>query len=55
MTLLGIHPGPHGQRSRCIWGDSRAMIAAVEKYTLRRNEQAQALEYWFAADKETSC
>jgi ribosomal protein S18 acetylase RimI-like enzyme len=50
---LSIHPATHSDRD-AIWAILEPMIRAGETYTLPRDmSKQQALEYWFAADKET--
>jgi ribosomal protein S18 acetylase RimI-like enzyme len=50
---LSIHPATDSDRD-AIWAILEPMIRAGETYTLPRDmSKQQALEYWFAADKET--
>jgi len=50
---LGIHPATESDRD-AIWAILEPMIRLGETYTLPREmSKQQALEYWFAADKET--
>jgi ribosomal protein S18 acetylase RimI-like enzyme len=50
---LGIHPATDSDRD-AIWAILEPMIRAGETYTLPRDmSRLEALEYWFAADKET--
>jgi ribosomal protein S18 acetylase RimI-like enzyme len=50
---LTIHPATESDRD-VIWKILEPMIRAGETYTLPRDMSKQeALEYWFAADKET--
>jgi ribosomal protein S18 acetylase RimI-like enzyme len=50
---LAIHPATESDRD-AIWAILEPMIRAGETYTLSRDmSKQQALEYWFAADKET--
>jgi L-amino acid N-acyltransferase YncA len=50
---LAIHPATESDRD-AIWEILEPMIREGETYTLPRDmSKQQALEYWFAADKET--
>jgi ribosomal protein S18 acetylase RimI-like enzyme len=50
---LAIHPATESDRNP-IWAILEPMIRAGETYTLPRDMSKQeALEYWFAVDKET--
>jgi len=50
---LAIHPATDSDRD-AIWAILEPMIRSGETYTLPRDMSKQAaLEYWFAADKET--
>jgi ribosomal protein S18 acetylase RimI-like enzyme len=50
---LSIHPATDSDRD-AIWAILEPMIRSGETYTLPRDmSKQQALEYWFAADKET--
>jgi ribosomal protein S18 acetylase RimI-like enzyme len=50
---LAIHPATESDRD-AIWEILEPMIREGETYTLPRDMgKQQALEYWFAADKET--
>jgi ribosomal protein S18 acetylase RimI-like enzyme len=50
---LAIHPATDRDRD-AIWAILEPMIRAGETYTLPRDmSKQQALEYWFAVDKET--
>jgi len=50
---LAIHPATDSDRD-AIWEILEPMIRLGETYTLPRDmSKQQALEYWFAADKET--
>jgi ribosomal protein S18 acetylase RimI-like enzyme len=50
---LTIHPATDSDRD-AIWAILEPMIRGGETYTLPRNMSKQhALEYWFAAEKET--
>jgi ribosomal protein S18 acetylase RimI-like enzyme len=50
---LAIHPATDRDRD-AIWAILEPMIRGGETYTLPRDmSKEQALEYWFAADKET--
>jgi ribosomal protein S18 acetylase RimI-like enzyme len=50
---LSIHPATDSDRDP-IWAILEPMIRSGETYTLPRDmDKQQALEYWFAADKET--
>jgi ribosomal protein S18 acetylase RimI-like enzyme len=50
---LAIHPATDNDRD-AIWAILEPMIRSGETYTLPRDmNKHQALEYWFAADKET--
>jgi len=50
---LSIHPATDSDRD-AIWAILEPMIRSGETYTLPRDmNKQQALEYWFAADKET--
>jgi ribosomal protein S18 acetylase RimI-like enzyme len=50
---LAIHPATETDRN-AIWAILEPMIRAGETYTLSRDmSKHQALEYWFAVDKET--
>jgi ribosomal protein S18 acetylase RimI-like enzyme len=50
---LAIHPATESDRD-AIWEILEPMIRSGETYTLPRDmTKRQALEYWFAADKET--
>jgi L-amino acid N-acyltransferase YncA len=50
---LSIHPATDSDRD-AIWAILEPMIRAGETYTLPRDmSKQQALEYWFAADRET--
>jgi ribosomal protein S18 acetylase RimI-like enzyme len=50
---LAIHPATESDRD-AIWEILEPMIRKGETYTLPRDmSKQQALEYWFAADKET--
>jgi len=50
---LAIHPATDSDRD-AIWAILEQMIRSGETYTLPRDMSKQAaLEYWFAADKET--
>ena len=50
---MSIHPAADSDRD-AIWAILEPMIRAGETYTLPRDiSKQQALEYWFAADKET--
>jgi L-amino acid N-acyltransferase YncA len=50
---LAIHPATESDRD-AIWAILEPMIRSGETYTLPRDmSKEQALEYWFAADKET--
>jgi len=50
---LSIHPATDSDRD-AIWAILEPMIRLGETYTLPRDmREQQALEYWFAADKET--
>lgn len=50
---MAIHPATESDRD-AIWEILEPMIRAGETYTLSRDmSKQQALEYWFAADKET--
>jgi len=50
---LPIHPATGNDRE-AIWAILEPMIRSGETYTLPRDmNKQQALEYWFAADKET--
>jgi ribosomal protein S18 acetylase RimI-like enzyme len=50
---LAIHPATDSDRD-AIWAILEPMIRGGETYTLPRDmSKEQALEYWFAADKET--
>ena len=49
---MGIHPATENDHD-AIWAIMEPMIRAGETYTLPRGmSKQQALEYWFAADKE---
>ena len=51
---MAIHPATELDRD-AIWAILEPMIRSGETYTLPRDmSKEQALEYWFAADKETS-
>ena len=50
---MAIHPASESDRD-AIWAILEPMIRAGETFTLPRDmSKLQALEYWFAADKET--
>ena len=50
---MAIHPATESDRD-AIWEILEPMIRKGETYTLPRDmSKQQALEYWFAADKET--
>ncbi len=50
---MAIHPATDSDRD-AIWEILEPMIRSGETYTLPRDmSKRQALEYWFAADKET--
>ena len=50
---MAIHPATDSDRD-AIWAILEPMIRRGETYTLPRDmSKQQALEYWFAADKET--
>ena len=50
---MAIHPATDSDRD-AIWAILEPMIRSGETYTLPRDmSKQQALEYWFAADKET--
>ena len=50
---MAIHPATESDRD-AIWAILEPMIRSGETYTLPRDmSKEQALEYWFAADKET--
>lgn len=50
---MSIHPATDSDRD-AIWAILEPMIRSGETYTLPRDmSKQQALEYWFAADKET--
>ena len=50
---MAIYPATESDRD-AIWEILEPMIRAAETYTLPREmTKQQALEYWFAADKET--
>ena len=50
---MAIHPATDSDRD-AIWAILEPMIRGGETYTLPRDmSKQQALEYWFAADKET--
>ena len=50
---MSIHPATDSDRD-AIWAILEPMIRSGETYTLPRDmNKQQALEYWFAADKET--
>jgi ribosomal protein S18 acetylase RimI-like enzyme len=50
---LAIHPATESHRD-AIWAILEPMIRSGETYTLPRDmSREQALEYWFAPDKET--
>jgi ribosomal protein S18 acetylase RimI-like enzyme len=50
---LAIHPATESDRD-AIWAILEPMIRGGETYTLPHDmNKRQALEYWFAADKET--
>ena len=50
---MAIHPATDSDRD-AIWAILEPMIRSGETYTLPRDMSKQAaLEYWFAADKET--
>ena len=50
---MAIHPATNSDRD-AIWAILEPMIRLGETYTLPRDmSKQQALEYWFAADKET--
>lgn len=50
---MSIHPATESDRD-AIWAILEPMIRSGETYTLARDmSKQQALEYWFAADKET--
>ena len=50
---MAIHPATESHRD-AIWAILEPMIRSGETYTLPRDMSKQeALEYWFAADKET--
>ncbi len=50
---MAIHPATDSDRD-AIWEILEPMIRSGETYTLPRDmSKQQALEYWFAADKET--
>jgi hypothetical protein len=50
---LAIHPATESDRD-AIWAILEPMIRSGETYTLPRDmSKKEALEYWFAVDKET--
>src|SRR6266404_1644702 len=55
MRLANVAVRPATSKDRdAIWAILEPMIRAGETYTLPRDmSRAQALEYWFAAEKET--